>query len=246
MEAVCEHCGQSHTIRDEQLRHKVGLVGFPCGNCRHQVVLTLVRADNGDAFGKRLVTSSTASETRAPGATPPDKPATPEDMLRNWAEFARLRQHGHFVAGRRLQLLHRLLGVPVVILSTIVGTTVFASLEHESLGRVARIVVGSISVVSAVLASIQTFLRLAERSEHHLSCAGRYAAIRRQIDQVLLLRSNNAEEFRAGIKEINEKLDGVQAEEPTISRDDIRRARTEDFSQLADITRIVERLGHSR
>jgi hypothetical protein len=62
--------------------------------------------------------------------------------------------------------LNYLLGVPVVVLTTFVGTSVFATLQ-EDVNTSLRILVGAVSVFAAVLASLQTFLRYPERAEKH-------------------------------------------------------------------------------
>ena len=51
----------------------------------------------------------------------------------------------------------------------------------------ARLLIGTISILAAVLAAIQTFLRFAERSERHAQAADWYASIRREIEEVLAL-----------------------------------------------------------
>ena len=64
--------------------------------------------------------------------------------------------------------------------------SVFATLQsdvHVSL----RISLGLISVLAAVLASLQTFLRFGERAEKHRSSAELWAALRREIDEMLAL-----------------------------------------------------------
>jgi len=73
----------------------------------------------------------------------------------------------------------------VVVLTTVVGTSVFAALGKEvSLG--ARLAVGAVSVLAAVLAALQTFLRLSERAESHKKSAAGYAAFRRDIEIAIL------------------------------------------------------------
>lgn len=76
--------------------------------------------------------------------------------------------------------------MPVVILTTFVGTSVFATLGRN-VDLWLRISVGMISVLAAVLASLQTFLRFGERAERHRSSAELWASIRREIDEMLAL-----------------------------------------------------------
>jgi hypothetical protein len=76
--------------------------------------------------------------------------------------------------------------VPVVALTTAVGTSVFATLEHQ-VNTALRLLVGIISVIAAVLASLQTFLRFGERSEKHRAAAEAWSSLRREIDEMVAL-----------------------------------------------------------
>jgi hypothetical protein len=76
------------------------------------------------------------------------------------------------------------LGIPVVILSTVIGTSVFATLEQQ-VSLPVRVAVGILSVATAAIASLQTFLRLGERSEKDRVAAALYSALRRDIEDAL-------------------------------------------------------------
>ena len=71
-------------------------------------------------------------------------------------------------------------------MTTFVGTSVFATLQHH-VNTGLRVLVGMISVVAAVLASLQTFLRFGERSEKHRFAAEAWASLRREIDEMVAL-----------------------------------------------------------
>jgi len=107
-----------------------------------------------------------------------------EELLEAWASRVAAVEAGHFAMADRLTRDNFRLGIPVVILSTIIGTSVFATLG-ESVGLPLRITVGLLSVAAAVLASLQTFLRLGERSEKHRVAAALYSALRRDIESLL-------------------------------------------------------------
>jgi hypothetical protein len=79
-----------------------------------------------------------------------------------------------------------MLGIPVVVLTTFVGTSVFATLQDE-VDTSLKIFVGVVSVTAAVLASLQTFLRFGERAEKHRVAGESWASLRREIDEMLAL-----------------------------------------------------------
>jgi hypothetical protein len=111
------------------------------------------------------------------------------DLAREWGKRAAAAQHAHYYLATNLRRRNLALGIPVVILSAIVGTALFASLaaSSDSFPLGLRLAVGSVSLLAAVLAAIQTFLRFAERSERHAQAADWYSAIRREIDELLAL-----------------------------------------------------------
>jgi hypothetical protein len=107
-------------------------------------------------------------------------------LLRDWARRAGASADAHYRLASRLSRANVRFGVPVVALTTAVGTSVFATLEHQ-VDTALRIVVGITSVVAAVLASLQTFLRFGERSEKHRVAAEAWADLRREIDEMVAL-----------------------------------------------------------
>jgi hypothetical protein len=80
------------------------------------------------------------------------EPSNREELLRGWLLHAHKGRDRHDLAARRNDTYRYWLGVPAIILSAIVGTTVFASLETQ-VDTSLKIVLGLISITSAVLAS---------------------------------------------------------------------------------------------
>jgi FAD/FMN-containing dehydrogenase len=129
----------------------------------------------------------TEPETPKRGAKLPS-PWTPAvlELLRDWRARAAKTSNEHYSLATRLARSNIRFGIPVVALTTFVGTSVFATLQsdvHVSL----RILLGLVSVLAAVLASLQTFLRFGERAEKHRASAELWAALRREIDEMLAL-----------------------------------------------------------
>ena len=155
-------------------------------------------------------------DRREPAATPTPWTLAVLKLLEDWDKRAAASSETHYalagqLAGRNIQL-----GVPVVVLTTIVGTSVFATLQEE-VTTTWRIAVGTISVIAAVLASVQTFLRFAERAEQHRAAAENWAAIRREIAQKRALHP----EYLAArgdpqkyLDELRKRIDQVSAQSP--------------------------------
>jgi hypothetical protein len=116
------------------------------------------------------------------------------------------------------------LGIPTAILSALVGTSVFAALNEQP-GKAAQIAVGLVSILVAILASLQTFLRLAERAEKHKESAARFAALHREVDQALVLPPTTDQELKTWMDSFRERWDALAREAPTANRRIWERAR---------------------
>ena len=112
-------------------------------------------------------------------------PSSTEELLQDWYRRARENQFAHYEAIKPLSSGNYKLGIPVAILSGLVGTSIFATLETDQADISLRIVFGIISILAAVLASLQTFLRLSERAEKHRAVAVRYGALRRELETAI-------------------------------------------------------------
>jgi hypothetical protein len=139
-------------------------------------------------------------------------------LLRDWQLRAAISQEAHYARATSLADYNIWFGVPVVALATLVATSVFATLQ-EDVRIELRVVVGLISALAAVLASLQTFLRFQERAEKHRVSAELWAAVRREIDQMLALHP----EYLA------------ERSDPKKYLDDLRRRMDEVSSQSLEI-----------
>jgi hypothetical protein len=111
------------------------------------------------------------------------------------------------------------LGIPLVVLTTLVGTSVFATLQ-ETLNTRMRIFAGLAIVLAAVLASLQSFLSSAERAEKNWAAGEMWAAIRREITEVLALHPANLatrDDPRQYLDELRARMDEVAKESPVMS-----------------------------
>jgi hypothetical protein len=141
-----------------------------------------------------------------------EKPAsngwTPEvlGLLEDWRNRANASQRCYYLMAERLRHRNYQLGIPVVVVSTVIGTTVFATLQRTP-NTTVRLIVGSIAVLAAALAGLQTFLRSSELAVQHGATADWYASIRRDIEQQLAtpvgLRRDAREVLDAIRKEMN-------------------------------------------
>jgi hypothetical protein len=135
-------------------------------------------------------------------------------LLRDWQLRAAIGQEAHYARATSLADYNIWFGVPVVALATLVATSVFATLQ-EDVRIELRVVVGSISALAAVLASLQTFLRFQERAEKHRVSAELWAAVRREIDEMLALHPDYLAERsdpKKYLDDLRRRMDEVSAQ----------------------------------
>ncbi len=158
---------------------------------------------------------SEADQRAGGGVSSPWRPAVLK-LLRDWDQRAAASAETHYNHAARLSRRNVQLGIPVVALSTFVGTSVFATLQ-EDVSAYFRILVGGISVTAAVMASLQTFLRFAERAERHRVAADSWSAIRREISQMLALHPTylaSRGDPQKYLDDLRRRMDDVAAQAP--------------------------------
>jgi len=129
-----------------------------------------------------------------------------EALLRDWERRSTVAEHAYYAKSERLRAWNYLLGIPVVIVTAVVGTAVFASLsKSSSIDFHAKLWIGGITMLAAVLAGIQTFTKLGEAAQINGAAGDWYASIRRDIEQALSLPP----EFRDPAKDV---VDSVRKE----------------------------------
>jgi len=142
-----------------------------------------------------------------------------EALLKNWRQRTAAASEAHYKLASGLRRKNLMLGVPVVIFSSVVGTSLFATLaDHPeaSIPPAFKIAIGSISIATAILAALQTFLRFGERAEKHVVAADWYAAERRGIDQLLALSTEERGSPKECLDRIRKEIAKIGQQSPEI------------------------------
>ncbi|HST51494.1 MAG TPA: SLATT domain-containing protein [Pyrinomonadaceae bacterium] len=141
-------------------------------------------------------------------------PTTNEDLLERWHKEVSRSRHAHYAASRYYSKRNYWIGVPAVILSAIVGSTVFATLKKE-IDLIIRLSVGILSVSASVLTALQVFLGYSAKGEKHRSVAAKYGGIRRELE-VLEEIKNSSTDFSTKLSDIEQRLTAISDEAPTV------------------------------
>ncbi|HYV90807.1 MAG TPA: DUF4231 domain-containing protein [Chitinophagales bacterium] len=147
------------------------------------------------------------------------EPDSTKELLRGWLLHSHKARDRHDTASRQYNRYHHVVGVPMVILSTLVGNSVFASLQENN--NPLRIITAILSIVAAFLAAIQTFYNYSARAEKHRNAGSKYKEVIRQLEQLLtqsstLLNQPVDEKNSPWLNEIRKRLDSLEEESPVV------------------------------
>jgi hypothetical protein len=140
--------------------------------------------------------------------------AETEVLLQDWRKRVYAAQSAYYTEAERLRRWHYTFGVPVVIVSTIVGSAAFASTTGDP--GLPNWLLGSLTALAAILASLQTFLRLAESAAAHGLAADWYAAIRRDIEQLQALPPQMRGKARDQLGSIRKEMNKASQKAPEL------------------------------
>lgn len=143
------------------------------------------------------------------------EPVNREELLRGWLLHAHKGRDRHDLAARRNDTYRYWLGVPTIIASAVVGTSVFASLETQ-VATSLKIALGLVSITSAVLASLQTFYSFADRAESHRVAGVKYKSIIRELEQVLTQPLEQLLDKADYLNDLRKRLDDLEIEAPVV------------------------------
>lgn len=135
--------------------------------------------------------------------------STIKPVLDDWYNRVSITQRAHYLSAGHFERRKYWLGVPAIVLSTLVGTAVFASLQKQP-ELWLQISIGLASVLAAVLAGLQTFLGYTERAEKHRIAGAKYGALGRELE---VLRASD-QTSNETIEDIRKRLDVLALESP--------------------------------
>ena len=136
------------------------------------------------------------------------------NLLGEWHRRVYAAQSAHYASADLFRKLNYAVGVPAIVFSSIVGTAIFAGLEKES---PRAFMIAAASIVAAVLAGLQTFLRFSERANQHATAADWYSAIRRDIEEILHLPEKCRGTAKDCLDEVRKEMNRVSQDAPELS-----------------------------
>lgn len=140
-------------------------------------------------------------------------PHATDQLLTGWLIHCHKSRDRHDEAARRYAMAQYALGIPTLIVSTIVGTSVFAALSSS---QVPSLWVGVLSMLAAVLAALQTFMDFGGRSDKHRHAAVRYKASIRQFEESIVQQKSGVEPTMDELAAMRTTLDDLEEAAPVV------------------------------
>lgn len=138
-----------------------------------------------------------------------------ELLAADWFRRARESQRAHYERGKWCQNMNRALGMPTIALSVVVGTKVFSDIDQHADSRT-KLILGLLSVLAAVLASLQTFMSFAELAARHKVTGAKYGSIRRDLELLKIFPPPSEQEIKQELIRIKREMDGLAEGSPPI------------------------------
>ncbi len=157
-------------------------------------------------------------------------------VAKQWMFRVRRMQFAHYLAARRYGSYRLWLGCTVILLGAVVGlgTTFLASMELSNQLWL-KLLLGSLSVLSAAVAGIQTFLNYAEISEKHRVAGAKFANLKHRLELLGAKQTLSAKQLTDELSKIEQQWAKLRTGSPNVPQrvwDRIEAERTvEEFDQ---------------
>jgi hypothetical protein len=141
-----------------------------------------------------------------------------EELLNDWHRRAYAAQCAYYQQAERFRKLHYRLGICTVILTSAAGATIFVDKVKapDKLTTYLQSGAGIVSLLAAVLAGLQTFLRPGQAATEYGFAAHWYAAIRRDIEQLQALPEGMRGEPKACLDSLRKEMNKASQKSPEL------------------------------
>jgi hypothetical protein len=135
-------------------------------------------------------------------------------LLREWKERAWRFSAAHHKAAVHYHRMHLALGIPVVLVTAVLGTSAVSSMQDKDVGSPMQIGVVFLAVCAAILAGLQTFLNYGETSERHRRAGSGWESLRWTLEGKIV--TYYGDDDKTVLQDIRARMESLQKESPTI------------------------------
>ena len=140
---------------------------------------------------------------------------------KDYHDYVRRKSNAHYLMSESAKSQHNMLGMPVTILTAVVGTSIFATINVPGQYLWIRIVAGLLSLTAAVLAALQTFFNYSDAVAQHKKAAAEYESVLHGLDCFILYYNGGGGESQGekaieALKAIADRMDEIAQVSPSI------------------------------
>lgn len=135
------------------------------------------------------------------------------EVLDTWKYRIRHYQKCYSKKAQKQMRWHYCLGLPVVILTTITASSLFADLQKVP---EAKYLLGCLCLVSAILTSVQTFYSHAKHAEENKAASEGVSAVRREIEILELFPPKTEKEAKERMERLDIVLQDIAKKAPVV------------------------------
>lgn len=148
-------------------------------------------------------------------------------VIDSWHKRASQVQDAHYDSGSLCNKWFNVLGLSVVVLSALLGSLeVIVPVDNIKHPEMAKNISGVISLLVAILAGIQMYLKLGQRSELHRMAGAHYGEIKRSLETINIICEDSEQKAIQEVNRIEKKMDAYAKESPEIPHIVLKKYRT--------------------
>lgn len=156
-------------------------------------------------------------------------------VIDSWHKRASQVQNAHYDSGSLCNTRFNILGLSVVILSALLGgTEVILPVDVVQDPAIGKNISGVISLLIAILAGLQMYLKLGQLSERHRIAGAHYGEIKRSLEIINIVCEKSEQEAIQQINKIEKKMDLFAQKSPEIPQVILKKYRLEAFKPISN------------
>ncbi|MAI31662.1 MAG: hypothetical protein CMM07_08330 [Rhodopirellula sp.] len=137
------------------------------------------------------------------------------ELLISWQRDSKRLQFMHYESAKSFESRSKWLGSFSACLSAIVGTTVFVQIAEDP-SQISKVIVGLVSILVAVLTTLQTVLNYGDLASRHRAAGVAYSSVYRSIAQRLAFPLFDRKEIEIWVDETRDHLRDIASVSPTV------------------------------
>jgi hypothetical protein len=138
-------------------------------------------------------------------------------LLKSWRDDLGHMMRTQYLLSAKIRLLNYILGIPTIIIAMLVASYIFFTINQD-VGFWVKMLFGLLSLLMAILASLQTFLKYSVQAENHRNASARYQALYKGIDQLIVIPPKDEASLGEWCDKLRERWDELNLEAPSIAR----------------------------